>query len=85
MMKYLLVIAVVLVAFYIWRHNRRAEAQERAEAEQADRQRPSRRTPAVPSAMVTCRHCGLHLPAPDAVKGSLGYYCGPEHRRLAEG
>ena len=85
MMKYLLVIAVVLVAFYIWRHNRRAEAQERAEAEQADRQRPSRRTPAVPSAMVTCRHCGLHLPAPDAVKGSLGFYCGPEHRRLAEG
>ena len=86
MMKYLLVIAVVLVAFYIWRHNRRAEAQERAEAEQqANRQRPSRRTPVVPSAMVTCRHCGLHLPAPDAVKGSLGFYCGPEHRRLAEG
>ncbi len=85
MMKYLLVIAVVLVAFYIWRHNRHAQAQERAEAEQADRQRTARRTPAVPSAMVTCRHCGLHLPAPDAVKGSLGYYCGPEHRRLAEG
>ena len=82
MIKYLLVIAVVLVAYYIWRHNRRLEAQAEAAREQARRQA---RRPAVPDAMVTCRHCGLHLPSADAVQGTLGYYCGPEHRRLAEG
>ena len=82
-MKYLLVIAVVLVAFYIWRHNRRVESQER---DDDPRPKPSApRTNALPAAMITCRHCGLHLPASDAVKGSLGYYCGQEHRRFAEG
>ncbi|MDT7929778.1 hypothetical protein [Tepidimonas sp.] len=35
--------------------------------------------------MVRCRHCGVHLPASDAVRGALGPYCGDEHRRLAEG
>lgn len=85
MIKYLLVIAVVLVAFYIWRHNRRVEAQQEAEREHAERQRRTRRPPAAPDAMVTCRHCGLHLPASEAIKGSLGYYCGQEHRRFAEG
>ncbi len=30
-MKYLLVLAVVLVAFYIWRNNRAADAQAQAD------------------------------------------------------
>lgn len=81
-MKYLLVLAVVLVAFYLWRNNRDAEAREQAERASP----PPRPTPPTgPDAIVTCRHCGLHLPSTDAVKGSLGYYCGQEHRRLAEG
>lgn len=84
-LKYLLVLAVLVVAFLWWQHNRRTQARERAEQAQAQRQRPARRPPATPDAMVTCHHCGLHLPASDAVKGSLGYYCGQEHRRLAEG
>ncbi len=79
-MKYLLVLAVVLVAFYIWRNNRAAEAREQAAP-------PPRAPapPAAPDAIVTCRHCGVHLPSREAVKGTLGYYCGPEHQRFAEG
>lgn len=73
-MKYLLVLAVVLVAFYIWRNNRAAEAREQAAP-----------PPRAPDAIVTCRHCGVHLPSREAVKGTLGYYCGPEHQRFAEG
>lgn len=80
-MKYLLVLAVVLVAFYIWRNNRAADAREHEQAAPPPRPAP----PTAPDAMVTCRHCGLHLPSQDAVKGTLGYYCGHEHRRLAEG
>lgn len=37
-----------------------------------------------PTAMLQCHHCGLHLPAPDAVQGRLGGYCTEAHRRLAE-
>ena len=81
-MKYLLVLAVVLVAFYIWRSNRRADAREREH--RAPPPAPAQ-PPAAPDAMVTCRHCGVHLPSQDAVKGTLGYYCGQDHRRLAEG
>jgi uncharacterized protein len=88
MMKYLLVLAVVLVGFYVWRHNRRAEAREAQEEADAAarRQKPAQqRPPTLPHRMLTCRHCGLHLPASEAVKGTLGPYCGAEHRRLAEG
>lgn len=32
--------------------------------------------------MVACRHCGLHLPASDALAGPDGPYCSAEHLRL---
>jgi uncharacterized protein len=81
-MKYLLVLAVVGIAFYLWRHNRRAEH----EADQAQaRAQAAARQPRVPVAMVRCRHCGVHLPEAESVRGHLGPYCGQEHRRLAEG
>ncbi|MFP5466837.1 MAG: PP0621 family protein [Gammaproteobacteria bacterium] len=71
-MKYLLVVAVVLVAFWIWRNNRRQE--------QAQRQtmRPPATT-STPVRMVACHHCGTHLPETDAVAGSLGVYCSQAH------
>lgn len=80
-MKYLLVLAVVLVAFWIWRNNRlppRSDAPDRPAG-------PKPPAPSVPDEMVACRHCGVHLPRADAVRGALGPYCGHEHRRLAEG
>ena len=83
-MKYLLVMAVVLVAFYIWRNNRAADAQAQADPARTA-QRKAAQPPAAPDAIITCRHCGVHLPSRDAVKGTLGYYCGPEHQRFAEG
>jgi uncharacterized protein len=83
MMKYLLILAVLVVAYLIWKRNRRRKAE--AQAQQTAAQRQTQPPPATPSAMLTCRHCGLHLPLTDATQGSLGFYCGPEHRRLAEG
>jgi uncharacterized protein len=32
--------------------------------------------------MVECAHCGLHLPAADAVREGDKLYCGEAHRRL---
>lgn len=77
-MKYLLVLAVVLIGVHLWRQQR----------QDALRNRPDRKPntpPNAPVPMVTCRHCGLHLPASEAVQGKLGYYCGTEHQRCAEG
>jgi len=70
MVKWLLVIAVVVLGYLWWR-------QQRLEKRRAQRPRPA--------PMVRCRHCGVHLPAADAVRGALGPYCSDEHRRLAEG
>jgi uncharacterized protein len=78
-MKFLLVFAVVFIAIHIWRRNRRAE-----EAEAQSRQPPPARPPAAvgpPQAMVRCAHCGLHLPAADALPGPGGVFCSAAHRR----
>lgn len=81
-MKYLLVLLVVVIAISVWRNNRRAERE--AEAEAAPRPQPPRPL-AGPDRMLACAHCGLHLPAAEAVTGRQGAYCSAEHRRLAEG
>lgn len=79
-MKYLLVLAVVMVAFYIWRNNRLTD---RAEA--ARQAPPPKPRTNVPTIMVACQQCGTHLPETEAVRGQQGTYCSTEHRRLREG
>lgn len=81
-MKYLLVLAVVVVAVYVWRNNRRIERQER---EAAAPPRPAPRAAGQPIAMVACRACGTHLPQDEAVAGRQGSYCSAEHRQRIEG
>jgi uncharacterized protein len=79
-MKYLLVLAVVMVAFYIWRNNRLGDRSEAAR-----RAPPPRGRADVPVIMVACRQCGTHLPETEAVQGQQGPYCSAEHLRLREG
>ncbi len=85
-MKYLLVFLVIAVAVWLWRKNRREEMQE-ALRERAARARPAPgAAPAAPQAMLRCAHCGLHLPAADAIGGSgAAVYCSAAHRQAAEG
>lgn len=33
--------------------------------------------------MVTCAHCGVHLPESDSVRLGSRFFCSEEHRRLA--
>lgn len=71
-MKYLLLIAFLVVAYLLWRNARLRDA---AAAPRASAPPP----PALE--MVSCPVCGLHLPRPDAIAGSNGrFYCSPEHR-----
>lgn len=71
-MKYLLIAVVVLVVLWLARGRSRREPPPAA---------PPRR-PVDPQAMVRCAHCGVHLPAQDALSGARGSYCSAEHRRL---
>jgi uncharacterized protein len=72
-MKYLVLFAVLFIAYLVWRSNR-----------VHDRGAAPRRGPdpaARPQEMVACACCGVHLPKSDAVIGSTGLpFCSQEHR-----
>ena len=77
MIKWLLTIAIVVIALMLWFGKGRGGGPSSGGTR--------RRTPG-PQAMVSCAHCGLHLPRPDAVEGEGGrHYCSTEHRRLGPG
>jgi uncharacterized protein len=73
--KFLLVFLVVLVIAWRWRTWRESVQTERREERARD-------TPSTD--MISCRQCGLHLPANEAVAGKLGRYCSKEHRLKLE-
>ncbi len=76
-MKYFIVFAVVLLVAWRWR-SARSTPREHLQRKQTGAQ-PR------PADMVACRHCGLHLPEAEALRGQNGTYCSPAHRQLAEG
>ena len=72
-MKYVLVALVVIIAIGIWRNNRRKVATPNTTLKKSR----------APEDMVTCAHCGLHLPASDAITSpNRQQYCSTEHRHL---
>ena len=77
-MKYLLVIALVLVVFWLWRHNRQAERNEAAAARPRANSKETKVTE-----MVACDVCQVHLPRSEALIGAKGIYCSDAHRRQA--
>ena len=80
-MKYLLLIFLVLLVFWLWRSSQRARSQPA---------QPQRRAPQKPVAkeiteMVACDVCQVHLPRAEALSGpgGVGIYCSEAHRREA--
>lgn len=80
-MKYLLVTALAVLVFWLWRHNRQAERNA------AQRESTARPSPAAKSVQATevvaCDVCHVHLPRSEAVTGRKGLYCSEAHRRQA--
>jgi uncharacterized protein len=81
-MKYLLVLAVLGVAFWLWRNNRQSAQMKDHTTSQT---KSSASSLAKPLPMLQCSACGVHLPQSDAVTGRLGSYCSASHRTQQEG
>jgi len=77
-MKYLLVTALILGVFWLWRHNREAE-------KNAARPRPQPPKTLPATEIVACSVCDVHLPQSEALIGRKGdFYCCEAHRREAQ-
>lgn len=78
-MKYLLVLLVVAVAAWLLLFRRpRVKAPERPPEPPQKPPEPAR---IEPQKMLACAHCGVHLPAADAVPDAGGRpYCSEAHR-----
>lgn len=78
-MKYLVLLAVLVIAYMVWRSKRIGIGRGGAA--------PGARGPAKetgPQEMIACPVCGLHLPRADAIAGPGGLaYCSQEHRLRA--
>ncbi|MBE0625659.1 MAG: hypothetical protein IH606_12695 [Burkholderiales bacterium] len=69
--KYLLLIFVIVAAWWLAKGFRRKDAAGDAPA-------------AAPEQMVNCAHCGVYLPQSEAIREGDRFYCCNEHRRLAD-
>lgn len=74
-MKFFLVLAVVLIGFWLWRSSR----SNRPPAAGGTGTEPPRAIE-----MVRCDVCGLHCAKLDALAGKRGLYCSAQHRSQAE-
>jgi len=74
-MRYVLIFLAVLLLAWRWRASR---STPKPTARQPQNTAPNALT------MVRCSHCGVHLPAHDAVQGASGTYCGADHLGQAE-
>lgn len=70
-MKYLVLLAVLVVAIGIWRSRRPSDTASTGNA---------RRPLALPEDMVACAHCGVHVPKADALVLAGQTFCSAEHR-----
>jgi uncharacterized protein len=74
-MKFLLLIAAVLVLLWLIRGSVRRRMPPRADPPPAASE---------PQQMLRCAQCGLHLPRDEALPGRGGVFCGAEHRAAFE-
>lgn len=74
--KFLFVLLVAVAIYLLLRQRRRGGPRERKST-----------SPRPPPAevMVSCEHCGLHIPASESLQVGGRYYCSEEHRRLGAG
>ncbi len=80
-MKYLLVLVIAFLVIWLWKSHRRTDISEKANA--AASKKPNQKM--VPTEIVACDVCGVHLPRAEALAGPGGIYCSAAHRQQAGG
>jgi len=78
-MRWLIIFGVV--GAIAWWLRTRLRGRDEARGVQAP---PADETSRAPSPMVVCRHCGVHIPHHECVRGALGPYCSTAHMQQAE-
>lgn len=76
-MKFLLLVLAIVGLLFLLRGTRRRNGSPPAAPPAATR-------PATPESMVSCAHCGVHLPQHEALPGRGGVFCGEPHRSAYE-
>jgi uncharacterized protein len=79
-MRLFFLLCIVALVVWFWRSSKSSQANSSAT-------QPKEKSPganAEVKEMRSCQHCGLHMPAPDMVRGSAGLYCCAEHQQIAE-
>lgn len=81
-MKYLLVLVVVLVVAWVLMGRRRGAGEQPRGTDTASAGKGKKRNKeAAPVEMVTCTHCGVHLPQTEALTNARGeLFCSDAHR-----
>lgn len=79
-MKYLLVLLLVFVVFWLWSNNRRIEKKQADDARRPRQPGPDNAL----TEIVACDICQVHLPRFEALIGNKGVYCSDAHRRQAD-
>jgi uncharacterized protein len=76
-MKFLLLILAVVGLLFLLRGTRRSKG-----AAPTEKPTPAREAEVL--SMVTCAHCGVHLPQDEALPGRGGVFCSEPHRSAYE-
>ena len=77
-MKFLLLIAVIGIALWLFKTRSRSSGASGSPAAPA---KPEAKKPGTPTAMLACAHCGVHLPQTDTVADAAGRpFCTEAHR-----
>lgn len=73
-MKLLIWLAIIMIVVWAWRSNKRRTGKSAAEQAGANA--------AQGEAMVSCAHCGVYLPASEALAQGDKQFCSAQHRQL---
>ena len=81
-MKFLGVLAAIIVGVWLWRNYREDILQNHNNEKMQSKTRTAPK-----QQMVSCAHCGVHLPQSDALPSADGlgdapWFCSAEHRKL---
>lgn len=78
-MKFALFVLAVVVLLWLVRG-----AVRRRVSPPSQKSKPTSAGATPPEPMLTCAHCGLHLPRDEALPGRGGVFCGDAHRKAFE-